>query len=234
MKAIVLAGGKGTRLVPYTQIFPKPLLPIGNMPILEILLIQMRREGIEDVVLTVGHLAELLRSFFKDGSQFGLRIAYSYEDTPLGTAGPLSLLEELNETFIVLNGDILTTLRFSDLIHFHRQNGALATIAMHQRKVQIDLGVIQCDGNHNVVGYVEKPSFDYQVSMGVYVFEPDVLKYIPKGEYLDFPDLVHILLAAGEKIIGYPFSGYWQDLGRPDDYEQANQDFDQMRSEFLP
>jgi NDP-mannose synthase len=235
MKAVILAGGKGTRLAPYTRVLPKPLMPIGDMPILEILIRQLKCEGVEEVVLTVGHMAGLLRAFFNDGEQLGLNIRYSYEETPLGTAGPLALVDGLgDETFIVTNGDVLTTLRVSEMVRFHREQGAAATIAMHRRKVKIDLGVILCNGGPEVVGYIEKPTYDYSVSMGIYVFEPRVLSYIPPNQYLDFPNLVHKLLGAREKVVGYPFEGYWQDLGRPDDYEQANEDFERMRSEFLP
>jgi NDP-sugar pyrophosphorylase family protein len=234
MKAVVLAGGKGRRLAPYTQIIPKPLMPIGDMPILEVLLRQMKHAGVEEVTLTVGHLANLLRLFFQDGDQLGLKIRYSYEDIPLGTAGPLALLEDLDSTFLVTNGDVLTTLSLSELMAFHRANGGIATIATHKRKVAIDLGVVQCDERHRIVGYVEKPSFDYLVSMGIYVFEARILAYIPRGKYLDLPDLVHQLLTAGEKVISFPFDGYWQDLGRPDDYEHASEDFETMRSQFLP
>lgn len=261
MKAVVLAGGKGTRLLPYTRIFPKPLIPIGEMPILEILIHQMRRAGIRDVVLAVGHLSELMRAFFQDGRQFGVNISYCYEDQPLGTAGPLANVEGLDETFLVTNGDVLTTLPLDELIAAHRRSGAAATIAMHERQVKIDLGVIQLQGGrrredfqqagqlladcppggpdgdgclHRVVDYIEKPSYHYLVSMGIYVFEPRVLRYIPKGQRLDFPDLVKALLAAGETVNGYRFAGYWQDLGRPDDYEQAVADFERMRGEFLP
>jgi NDP-sugar pyrophosphorylase family protein len=234
MKAIVLAGGKGTRLAPYTRILPKPLMPIGDMPILEVLLRQMKRAGIEDVVLTVGHLAKLLRSFFADGAQWGVRISYSYEDCPLGTAGPLSLIDGLSSTFLVTNGDVLTTLDLRDLLAFHRSQGGIATIAVHQRQVKIDLGVVQWNGNHTLSGYIEKPTYDYTVSMGIYVFEPRVLQYIPYNQYLDFPDLILKLIAAGETVSGYKFDGYWMDLGRPDDYERASADFDRMRTEFLP
>jgi NDP-mannose synthase len=233
MKAVILAGGRGTRLAPYTKILPKPLMPVGEMPILEILIRQLREEGVEEIVLTVGHMAGLLRAFFNDGEQFGVKIRYSYEENPLGTAGPLALVDGLNETFLVLNGDVLTTLKVGDLVRFHKEQGAAATIAMHRRKVKVDLGVILVNGGPDVVGYIEKPTYDYSVSMGIYVFEPRVLSYIPPGEYLDFPNLVHKLLGAREKVIGYPFEGYWQDLGRPDDYEQANCDFEQMRTEFL-
>ncbi|HEX2981147.1 MAG TPA: sugar phosphate nucleotidyltransferase, partial [Anaerolineaceae bacterium] len=209
MKAVVLAGGKGTRLLPYTRIFPKPLIPIGEMPILEVLIHQMRRAGIDDIVLTVGHLSGLMRAFFQDGSHLGVNISYSYEHRPLGTAGPLALVEGLDDTFLVTNGDVLTTLPIADLIANHKQSGAAATIAMHRREVKIDLGVIQLgDGRRHddfkifnsparvvegsstrVVGYLEKPIYNYLVSMGIYVFEPRVLQFIPQGQYLDFPDL---------------------------------------------
>ncbi len=234
MKAVVLAGGKGTRLAPYTKILPKPLMPIGDMPILEVLIRQMRHAGIEEVILTVGHMAGLLKAFFNDGSQFGLPISYSYEEQPLGTAGPLASIKDLEGTFLVMNGDVLTTLCLGDLIRFHKESHSIATIAMHPRKVKIDLGVIQCNENHEIVNYIEKPTYDYMVSMGIYVFEPNVLSYIPPGKYLDFPELVHKLLAANEKVVGLPYDGYWQDLGSPGDYEQANQDFDNLRSMFLP
>ena len=234
MKAVVLAGGKGTRLAPYTKILPKPLMPIGDVPILEILLRQMKRAGVTDVILTVGHLAELLRSFFQDGSRFGLHIDYSFEDEPLGTAGPLSLVcERLDDTFFVTNGDVLTTLNLAKMLAFHRQSGAAATIAMHERKVKIDLGVLQFNGDLELSGYIEKPTYDFHVSMGVYIFEPCVLEYIPYNRYLDFPDLVLKLIEGGERVMGYPFAGYWQDLGRPDDYEQAVDDFEALRPDIL-
>jgi NDP-mannose synthase len=234
MKAVILAGGKGTRLKPYTTILPKPLMPIGDMPILEILLRQIKRAGIHEAVLTVGHLAELLRLFFQDGERLGMRIAYSYEDKPLGTAGPLSLVEGLDESFLVANGDVLTTLPLAELIAYHNDSQATATIAMHRRQVYIDLGVIQQNDEGRVTGYIEKPTYDFMVSMGIYVFEPQVLNFIQNNLYLDFPDLVKRLITSGEKVVGYPFDGYWQDLGRPDDYEHAVEDFDRMKKEFLP
>lgn len=234
MKAIVLAGGKGTRLAPYTRILPKPLMPIGDMPILEVLLRQMKQAGIGEVVLTVGHLSHLLQTFFQDGSEWGLHISYSHEAAPLGTAGPLSLIDGLDSTFLVTNGDVLTTLHLQDLLSFHKSQGGIATIAVHKRQVKIDLGVVQWNGSNTLSGYIEKPSYDYTVSMGIYVFEPDVMQYIPHNQYLDFPDLVLKMIAAGEKVSGYTFDGYWMDLGRPDDYAQAAEDFIRMRTEFLP
>jgi NDP-sugar pyrophosphorylase family protein len=229
MKAVVLAGGRGARLAPYTKILPKPLMPIGDMPILEVLLRQMKRSGIDEVVLTVGHLAQLIQTFFQDGSRFGLHICYSFEDHPLGTAGPLSLVDGLVETFLVMNGDVLTTLDFCDLVNYHRSHGAIATIAAYDRQVRIDFGVIQSNHDHEIVGYIEKPTYDFYVSMGVYIFEPRVLSYIPHDEYLDLPNLVLKMIGAGERVLSYPFQGYWMDLGRLSDYEQAVKDFDKIQ-----
>jgi NDP-sugar pyrophosphorylase family protein len=233
MKAVILAGGKGSRLAPYTKVIPKPLMPIGDMPILEVLLRQVRRAGVDEFILSVGHMASLLRAFFQEGEQLGTIIRYSYEEEPLGTAGPLTLIEGLDQTFLVMNGDVLTTLDFGDLLAHHRQSGAMVTIAMYNRQVKIDLGVLQLDGGQVITGYIEKPTYEFQVSMGIYVFEPQALAYIPRGQYFDFPSLILRLLENGEKVVGYPFGGYWQDLGRPDDYEQAIQDFETMRAQFL-
>jgi NDP-sugar pyrophosphorylase family protein len=233
MKAVVLAGGKGARLAPYTRILPKPLMPIGDMPILEILLRQMKRAQVDEVILTVGHLAQLMRAFFQDGKRLGLKISYSYEEHPLGTAGPLSLVAGLEDTFLVANGDVLTTLDIRSLVDFHHSSGAIATIAAHARKVKIDLGLLQTNSSNQVIGYIEKPTYDFYVSMGIYVFEPRVLTYIPYNQYLDFPDLILKLIQAGEKVASYPFDGYWQDLGRPDDYEQAVQEFEKMKPLIL-
>jgi NDP-sugar pyrophosphorylase family protein len=234
MKAVVLAGGKGTRLWPYARVIPKPLMPIGDMPILEVLLHQIKRAGVDEVILTVGHMAELLKAFFQDGERLGTVIRYSYEHVPLGTAGPLKLVAGLDSTFLVLNGDVLTTLDFADLLRFHHESQAVVTISMHRRHVNIDLGVLQLDGDHRLTGYIEKPTYEMDVSMGVYVFEPAALDYIPADQYFDFPSLILSLIEHDQKVVGYPFDGYWQDLGRADDYEQAIQDFEQMKSQFLP
>ena len=234
MNAVILAGGRGTRLAPYTYVLPKPMMPVGDRAVLEILLRQMKRAGIDRVILTVGHLAGLMQAFFQDGEQFDLDITYSFEPKPLGTAGPLALVPGLDQTFLVCNGDVLTLLNLNDLLHFHRASGGICTIAMHERQVKIELGVIEQDQHNQITDYIEKPTFDLKVSMGIYVFEPAVLNYIPEGEYLDFPDLVHKLLDAGEKVFGYPFGGYWMDLGNPEDYARANQDFERMRAQFLP
>ena len=234
MKAVVLAGGKGTRLAPYTYILPKPMMPIGDRAILEVLLGQISRAGIKEVTLAVGHLAGLMESFFKDGSQYDLKIAYAHETKPLGTAGPLALIEGLTDTFLVCNGDILTLLDINQLVNFHKDQKALCTIASHQRTHKINLGVIEHEIDSKwVSGYIEKPSLNFLVSMGMYVFEPGVLDFIPKGEYFDFPNLVNTLLSASEKVAFFPYEGYWRDLGNTDDFLAANEDFESMRSQFL-
>jgi NDP-sugar pyrophosphorylase family protein len=174
-----------------------------------------------------------MKLFFQNGQKLGLNITYSHESKPLGPAGPLALVDGLEDTFLVSNGDVLTTMDMRKLIEFHKAQNAAATISTHTRKVSIDLGVVVPGNDHNITGYIEKPTYDYLVSMGIYVFEPRVLSYIPKDEYLDFPDLVKHLLDAGEKVSSYQFNGYWQDLGRPDDYERASLDFEEMRSQFL-
>jgi len=235
LKAVILAGGRGTRLAPYTYVLPKPMMPIGDRAILEVLLRQMKRAGINQVVLTVGHLAGLMQAFFQDGQQLDLDITYSLEAKPLGTAGPLALVPDLDKTFLVSNGDVLTLLDINDFFNFHRQQGGICTIAMHERKHQVDLGVIeQNHDNFLVTGYIEKPTLDYKVSMGLYIFEPEILDYIPKDEYLDFPDLILKLIEAGERVIGYPCDDYWMDLGNPEDYARATNDFNKMRAQFLP
>ena len=213
MKAVILAGGQGARLSPHTKILPKPLLPLGEMPILEIILLQMKRAGIKDIVLTVGYLSKIISSYFGNGEQFGVEIVYSHEDIPLGTSGPLSLINGLDETFLVSNGDVLCDMDLRKLIEGHKQSGAIATIAMYNQEVNINLGVIKLNGRNQVVGYSEKPSYTYPVSMGIYIFEPKVLDYISHNKYFDFPDLVLKLIENDEVVMAYPFDGYWRDLG---------------------
>jgi NDP-sugar pyrophosphorylase family protein len=233
MKAVILAGGKGTRLKPYTTVFPKPLMPVGDKPILEIVIGQLKSCGFDEAIITVGHLAELIMTFFDDGSKLGVKIKYSREDKPLGTAGGLGLLKnELNETFLMMNGDVLTTLNYSDLVSYHKRNGAIATIGLKKRDVKIDFGVVEIDDGNSILGYTEKPEIGYLVSMGVYVFNPKVLEYIKPNEYLDFPDLIKELISNGETVKGYVYDGYWLDIGRPDDYERASRDIDKIHDKL--
>ena len=184
---------------------------------------------VKDIVIAIGYLGELIMNFFGDGSHYGVNIRYSKEDKPLGTVGGLDLIRgDINETFLLINGDTLTTLEFTDLIDYHTKNGAVSTIALKKRDVQIDFGVVNIDNSNCIERYTEKPAIDYLVSMGVYIFEPEVLEYIGSGERLDFPDLVERLISSGKKVKGFVFDGYWLDIGRAEDYERANKEIETL------
>lgn len=234
MKTVILAGGKGTRLAPYTTIFPKPLVPIGDRPILEVIIRQLVRQGLGDIVLSVGHLGELIEAYFQNGHRNipGLKLEYFRETQPLGTAGSLAMIPGLDETFLAMNGDILTTLDYRALIRHHREARASLTIAMHQKDVKIDLGVLETNDQGELTTYREKPLYSFAVSMGIYVYEPHILRYLPKGQYMDFPDLVKSLLNKGEKISGFSSQDYWLDIGRREDYELAQLEFSSRAEEF--
>ena len=234
MKAIVLAGGKGTRLAPYTTVFPKPLMPIDGMPILEVMIRQLAHFRIRELIFAVSPQSEpLLTAYFGDGSRYGVNIEYSCEETPLGTAGPLSLLPDLPETFLVLNGDILTLLNYHRLIQFHRKKKGSVTIAMSQKQVALELGVMECSRSSRLTKYLEKPVLTYSVSMGIYVFEKRVLKWIPSRKYLDFPELIQGLIKQKVKVVCYPSNDFWLDIGRHEDYEEAQKKFQEMRKRLL-
>ena len=234
MRAIILAGGRGTRLAPYTTVFPKPLMPIGEIPIIEIVLRQLQHFDFERATLAVGYLSELLRAYLThhNANFADIAIDYVYEDAPTGTAGSLASIEGLDETFLVMNGDVLTTLDYGALVEHHRQSGAVLTIATYCKRVKIDLGVLEADEAGLVTDYREKPEMDYAVSMGIYVYEPRVLEHIERDTYLDFPDLVHRLLKVGEKVSTFAWDGYWLDIGRPDDFVMAVERFEAHRKEF--
>jgi NDP-sugar pyrophosphorylase family protein len=234
VKAVILAGGLGTRLAPYTTILPKPLMPVGDRPILDIVVRQLRHYGFDELHFAVGHLAELLMAYFGDGSRHGVRVHYSHENTPLGTAGPIGLVEGLDEPFLVMNGDILTTLDFAAMMAEHRRLGATATLGAFRRSLQVDLGVIRFDDDHRLIDYVEKPTHHYWVSGGVYVFDPKVRALVTPGVRLDLPDLIHALVAQGEAVRCHVHEGYWLDIGRFEDHQRAAEDFLAHRAEFLP
>ncbi len=233
MQVIILAGGKGTRLRPFTTNFPKPLVPIDEMPILEIVLKQLKHYGFTEVVLAVNHLAELIMAFFQHGEKLGMKVSYSVEDKVLGTAGPIALVDHLDENFMVMNGDTLTTLDYKQLFDYHVNNGNDLTIGTFKKQVKIDLGVLEVEGD-NFVNYIEKPTYNYNVSMGIYVFNRNVVSIIEKNKKLDMPDLVLRAKHAGKKIKCFTGDYYWLDIGRPDDYEEANRIFKEKRGEFLP
>jgi len=234
MRAVILAGGRGTRLAPYTTVFPKPLMPIDGTPILEIIVRQLAHFRIRELIFTVSPQSEpLLKAYFGNGGAFGVDIVYSRETKPLGTAGPLSLITDLPDTFLVMNGDILTTLNYRNLIRVHGQRKGMVTIAMSRKKVQLELGVMEFDRSRRLTGYLEKPVYSYSVSMGIYVFDKKVLKWIPRGRYFDFPQLIQKLIRRGQKVYCYPNRDFWLDIGRHEDYEEAQTRFQEMRKKLL-
>jgi NDP-mannose synthase len=214
-------------LAPFTTVFPKPLVPLGNRPILEIIILQLLRHGLCDVVLSVDYLADLIRAYFNERKSLSakVRLTYVRDEAPAGTAGSIASIPGLDETFLVMNGDVLTTLDYTKLIAHHRSHGGALTIATRKRQVKVDLGVLSFDAEGVVTDYIEKPEFAYDVSMGVYVYEPRVLRHLVRGAYLDFPSLVLKLIAAGEKVVAYPSDDYWLDIGRADDYARAAEEF---------
>lgn len=223
-RAVVLAGGQGTRLRPYTTILPKPLLPVDDRPILEHVLAQLGGAGFERIIISVGHLAELIQLFFGDGERLGLNLEYAIEDEPLGTIGPLAHIENLGDNFLVMNGDVLCDLDLVALWRDHHQSGAVLTIATHRREVNIDFGVLRYDNSRCIRAFEEKPTLPYDVSMGVYILNRRCLDFVPAGCAFGFDQLVLALLEAGEPIRAFPHDGKWLDLGRPEDYEQANRE----------
>ncbi|MGI0490370.1 MAG: nucleoside-diphosphate-sugar pyrophosphorylase [Alkalinema sp. CACIAM 70d] len=236
MQALVLAGGKGTRLYPYTTVLPKPLMPVGDYPILEILLRQLKAAGITEVILAVGYLSHLIEAFFQNGERLGLKISYSLEEKPLGTAGPISLvLDRLEQDFLILNGDLLTTMRFGNLIQYHKANQAAATIGLYQREVKIDFGVIETNDQSQLLCYREKPVYHFDVSMGVNVLNKQkILPYLKPGEYLDIPELMMQLSQNQHPVYCYREPCYWLDIGRVDDYQVAVSRFVENPEEFIP
>ncbi len=232
--AVILAGGRGTRLRPYTTTIPKPLVPIGDdCAILEIVLRQLARDGFRRITIAIGHLGELIRAYVGDGSQFGLDVDYATEPKPLGTMGPVvAILDRLPASFLVLNGDILTDLDFGGLLEAHRASDAPLSIATSRRVVDVDFGVLEIDGGR-ITGFREKPRLSYAVSMGVYALSRETLSSYPVGEPLGFDELVLDLLAAGQPPASYQFEGYWLDIGRPDDYDRANLEFVELRPRLL-
>jgi len=220
---VILAGGKGTRLRPFTASFPKPLVPVGDLPIMEVLLRQLSKQGFRRFTLTLGHLSGLIRAYVaqRQSVTSNLEIDFVEEDEPTGTAGSLANIEDLDQTFLAMNGDVLTDMDFADLVTNHEMSGAALTISAHKQPVKIDLGVLEAGEDGILTNYIEKPSLDYEVSMGVYCYSPRVLKYIPKDEYLDFPTLVLKLMEAGETVRLYRNDAFWLDIGRPEDYALA-------------
>jgi len=235
LHAVILAGGKGTRLRPYTTVLPKPLVPIGDdCAALEIVLRQLAHQGFGSVTLTIGHLAPLIQAYVGDGSQWGIEVTYAVESQPLGTIGPvISTLDSLPDHFLVLNGDVLTDLNFAALLRGHVARGHGLTVATYERETVIDFGVVEVE-NGQITRFTEKPTLSWVVSMGVYGLSRTVLADIPSGIPFGFDELMHRLLAAGQPPFSHLHQGYWLDIGRPEDYDQANRDFESLRPVLLP
>ena len=234
MQAVILAGGLGSRLKPYTITIPKPLLPLGDYSILEIVTRQLAAAGIRRIALTLGHLQHLFAATFADGKKYGVEIDYYIEEEPMGTAGSLRLIKDLEEDFIVMNGDILTTLNYRELFKLHVSKKAWGTIALNKRKVDIDYGVVQYSDEGWLQDYIEKPSLPYSVSMGVYVLSRKCLEFIPEKGKFDMPQLMLAMHKAGKQVLCFSSDCYWQDIGRFDDYQQASSDFINNPELFLP
>jgi NDP-sugar pyrophosphorylase family protein len=237
-RAVILAGGEGTRLRPYTTVLPKPLMPIGDRPVLDIVVRQLKAHGFERITMATGYLAELIEAFFRDGESYGIAIDYFREHEPLGTVGALALIDGVSDDdVLVMNGDVLTDIDYGALLDRHRSSDAAATIATKERQIQVSLGVLRfadADDPTRLTGYDEKPAIDYVASMGVYCFAPRALAHIKPGERLDFPDLVLRLIAAGDIVRSWLSDDYWLDIGRHDDYEQAQEEFESVRDRLIP
>lgn len=236
-RAVILAGGLGTRLRPYTVVLPKPLMPVGDRPVLDIVIRQLHAARFDRVTMATGYLAELIEAFFRDGAAYDLPIDYFRELEPLGTVGALGLIDELDDPFLVMNGDILTDLDYGQLLDDHIRSDAIATIATRTTKVQISLGVLDFadpDDSTLLTNYFEKPNIEYESSMGVYCFDPRIREFISPGERLDFPDLMLRLVHEGEKVRAWRSNDFWLDIGRPEDYEQAQDDIEALRHRLIP
>jgi NDP-sugar pyrophosphorylase family protein len=229
MRAIILAGGKGTRLRPYTTLIPKPLVPLGGKySILEIIIMQLAKSGFSHITLAVNHLSQLIMAYFGDGSRLGVKIDYSLEEGELSTIGPLTLIDDLPENFLVMNGDILCNLDYRRFFDAHVQAGNRVSVSAYRRQVKIDFGVLRCDEDGRLYEFQEKPSYDFDVSMGIYCINRSVIDALERGKKYGFDNLMIDGLQNKQQIDLLPFSGYWLDIGRPDDYEYANDHFDEL------
>lgn len=234
MRAVILAGGKGTRLKPYTTVLPKPLMPVGGVPMLEILIRQLALHGCTHVTITLGYLGKLIRMYFSDGEQFGLKIDYSEEPRPLGTMGPLKLIPDLPEDFLVLNGDVLTDLSFSEFFRKHRESHSLFSISSYKREIDSDFGVLEVNAGGRLVGFKEKPKIPFEVSMGVYAANRAILEDIPVDKPFGFDNLMLQLLSHGRSPNVFTHSGLWLDIGRSDDFERAQDAFERLHKTVFP
>ena len=228
-RAVILAGGKGTRLKPYTISLPKPLVPVGDVPILEIIIRQLKKHGFTHITLTVNHMAEIIQAFFGDGSKWGIKIDYSLEKKALSTMGPLTLIDDLPDHFLVMNGDVLTDLDFSNFFDTHVNRNECFTIASYKRLDKVEYGVLTGDNNGYLVKFEEKPFKEYLVSMGIYMMSKKNIEYIPKETFFGFDHLMNKLIEEGNYPYLQPYEGFWLDIGRPSDYEKALEEFKEAK-----
>lgn len=231
---LIQAGGKGTRLRPYTAVLPKPLMPIGDLPVIEIVLRQLAKHGVRDVIVSIGHLGHLLQAVLGDGGAYGLSIRYLTEEQPLGTIGPFRLLPRPDGPTMVMNGDLLTDLDYRAFIEHHRRSGRQLTIGTYRCRVPVSLGVLDVDDGNRITGFREKPTLSYWASMGVYVLEPEVWDLIPPNRQFGFDLLMEQVLAGSIEAGVYRFDGIWLDIGRPEDYAEAAETFERERPRLLP
>lgn len=233
MRAVILAGGKGTRLKPYTVTLPKPLVPIGGeMPILEIIIIQLANAGFHHITLAVNHLANLIMAFFGDGSRWNVKIDYSLEEKPLSTIAPLTLIPDLPENFLVMNGDILCNLDYKELYNYHVQADNDVTVSTYKREAKIDFGVLTYNEHNQIVSFSEKPTYHFDVSMGVYCLNRRIIEKLKVDEPYGFDNLMIDGIANKDKIGVKPFAGYWLDIGRPEDYDNANENYEELKQKL--
>jgi NDP-sugar pyrophosphorylase family protein len=237
MQAIILAGGKGTRLKPYTLVFPKPMLPVGGIPIIDTLIRQLSYFGFTDITISLGYMGGYVKMYFEDDSNKpeGVTINYVNEDQPLGTSGPVALVDNLEEDFLVINGDILSTFDYRKFFDFHKERKADLTIAVGVKEIKMNLGVVEFENGYRIKDFREKPTYTFYDNMGIYIYNRDILNFIEKNKRLDVNDLVLELLDKNRNVCGYiseePY--YWIDVGEHADYEKANEEFQKRRNQFL-
>jgi len=234
MQAIILAGGKGTRLFPYTVSIPKPLIPVGDIPIIEIVLKQLASSGFKNIILALGYMADMLQAYIGDGSKYGLHISCSIEKKPLGTIAPLKLMKNLDENFLVMNGDLLTDINYRKLFDYHIKQKALATIATYTKETKLQLGVLENNSEGRIIRFSEKPVLKNKVSMGIYIFNQSILKYIPDNKYFGFDSLMYAMIENNDRVFSYEFSGRWFDIGMHDDLVKAGEEFMNNKDNYLP
>jgi NDP-mannose synthase len=223
MKAVLMVGGKGTRLRPYSYVMPKPMVPVGKYPVLELAVRQLQKNSFSEAIFSLGYMGHVIKNYFGDGQKFGIKITYSEEKEPLGTAGHLSLIKDkLTDTFLLMNGDILASVNFKELIEHHKKSGALVTAVLQKQRNTLEYGVVNTDDTGRILAYIEKPTQEHNATIGMYLMEPGVLDYIDEGKRLDMPDLISKLIAAKQKVQSYQLTGTWLHLSRPGDVEKAN------------